>query len=168
MDVVKNILNSEIEQINRLEGRDGKPRINSEFFVNHPWLCLAMLAGYILVAIVMYVSPYMGVWWFAGFTAFLLFMSVMLLLEIKPTYRYQDIGVLDLRVCYNGEWYFSREISDGAIVQLLSSDDVSPRVKNRIQAIVRNKGSIDFYDVYDIARQDKQLNPTQDSVQVAH
>lgn len=168
MDVIKNILNSEIDRINRLEGRDGKPRINTEFFVNHPWLCIAMLVGYILVGIVMYVSPYMGLGWFAGFTAFLLFMSAMLLMEIKPTYRYEDIGVLDLRVCYNGEWYFSREISSDAVAQLLSSKEVSPRIKNRIEAIVRNKGAIDFYDVYDVARQDKLLHNTLASVQIAH
>jgi len=87
MDVIKSVLNSEIERINRLEGRDGKPRIKRDFFVNLPWLCLAMLAGYILVGIVMYVSPYMGLGWFIGFTAFLLFMSAMLVIEIKPSYR---------------------------------------------------------------------------------
>lgn len=168
MDVIKNILNSEIDRINRLEGRDGKPRINADFFVNHPWLCLAMLAGYILVGIVMYVSPYMGLGWFAGFTAFLLFMSAMLLMEIKPTYRYEDIGVLDLRVCYNGEWYFIREISDDAVQQLLASNDVSPNIKKRIETIVRNKGAIDFYDVYDLARQDKQQTNLMSSMQAAH
>jgi hypothetical protein len=73
MDVVKSILNSEIERINRAEGRDGKPRINSEFFINHPWLCLAMFVGYIAVGIVMYASPYMGLGWFAGFTVFNLY-----------------------------------------------------------------------------------------------
>ncbi|WAT02916.1 YlaC family protein [Rouxiella chamberiensis] len=153
MDVVKKILNSEIERINRAEGRDGKPRINSEFFANHPWLCLAMFVGYIAVGIVMYASPYMGLGWFAGFTAFLIFMAAMLLLEIKPTYRYEDIGVLDLRVCYNGEWFFSREISSDAVASLLASNDVSSRFKSHVQRIVQNKGGIDFYDVYDLARQ---------------
>jgi len=168
MDVIKSVLNSEIERINRLEGRDGKPRIKRDFFVNLPWLCLAMLAGYILVGIVMYVSPYMGLGWFIGFTAFLLFMSAMLLMEIKPTYRYEDIGVLDLRVCYNGEWYFSREISEDAVQQLLASNEVSTRIKNRIEAIVRNKGAIDFYDVYDLARQDKLQFAGSATAQAAH
>jgi len=153
MDVVKKILNSEIERINRAEGRDGKPRINSEFFINHPWLCLAMLVGYIAVGIVMYASPYMGLGWFAGFTFFLIFMSAMLLLEIKPTYRYEDIGVLDLRVCYSGEWFFIREISAEAVAKLLASNEVDSRFKSHVQRIVQNKGAIDFYDVYDLDRQ---------------
>ncbi|MFU2318233.1 YlaC family protein [Rahnella sp. PCH160] len=168
MDVIKNVLNSEIDRINRQEGRDGKARINGEFFVNHPWLCLAMLVGYIAVGVVMYFSPYMGIGWFIGFTAFLVFMSAMLLLEIKPVYRYEDIGVLDLRVCYNGEWYFSRELSAEAVTQILSAGSVSSWVKNRIESIVRNKGSIDFYDVYDLARlESQQQNPAR-TAQLAH
>ncbi|WP_112291187.1 YlaC family protein [Rahnella sp. AN3-3W3] len=169
MDVIKSVLNSEIDLINHQEGRDGKPRINAEFFVNHPWLCLAMLMGYIAVGIVMYVSPYMGIGWFIGFTAFLVFMSAMLLLEIKPVYRYEDIGVLDLRVCYNGEWYFSRELSSDAVQQILSSDSVSARIKNRIQSIVSHKGFVDFYDVYDLARlEQQQLPDPTGTAQLAH
>jgi hypothetical protein len=169
MDVIKSVLNSEIDRINHQEGRDGKPRINAEFFVNHPWLCLAMLVGYIAVGIVMYVSPYMGIGWFIGFTAFLVFMSAMLLLEIKPVYRYEDIGVLDLRVCYNGEWYFSRELSADAVQQILSSGSVSARIKNRIESIVSHKGFVDFYDVYDLARlEQQQLPDPTGTAQLAH
>jgi hypothetical protein len=168
MDVIKNVLNSEIDRINRQEGRDGRARVNVEFFVKHPWLCLAMLVGYIAVGIVMYVSPYMGIGWFIGFTVFLVFMSAMLLLEIKPVYRYEDIGVLDLRVCYNGEWYFSRELSEDAVQQILSAESVSAGVKNRIESIVKNKGFVDFYDVYDLARLEHQQPSTLNSVQLAH
>jgi len=168
MDVIKNVLNSEIDRINRQEGRDGRARVNVEFFVKHPWLWLAMLVGYIAVGIVMYVSPYMGIGWFIGFKAFLVFMSAMLLLEIKPVYRYEDIGVLDLRVCYNGEWYFSRELSEDAVRQILSAESVSAGVKNRIESIVKNKGFVDFYDVYDLARLEHQQPSTLNSVQLAH
>ncbi|WP_274873451.1 YlaC family protein, partial [Serratia marcescens] len=35
MDAIKSILVKEIEQINRREGRDGKPRFNSEFARTH-------------------------------------------------------------------------------------------------------------------------------------
>ncbi len=167
MDVVKSILNSEIERINRAEGRDGKVRLNSEFFINHPWLCLAMFIGYIAVGIVMYVSPYMGLGWFAGFTVFLIFMAAMLLLEIKPIYRYEDIGVLDLRVCYNGEWFFSREISPQAVNTLLESSTLDGKFKSHVQDIVKNKGAIDFYDVYDLDRQYPTKLPASQIVQIA-
>jgi len=50
MDVIKNVLNSEIDRINRQEGRDGRVRINVEFFVNHPWLCLRCWSGILRLA----------------------------------------------------------------------------------------------------------------------
>ncbi|WP_238149061.1 YlaC family protein [Arsenophonus endosymbiont of Aleurodicus floccissimus] len=30
-------------------------------------------------------------------------LAAALLFDIKPTYRFKDIGILNLRVCYNGE-----------------------------------------------------------------
>ncbi|WON78331.1 YlaC family protein [Serratia sp. UGAL515B_01] len=151
MDAIKNILVKEIEQINNQEGRDGKPRFNSEFARNHRWLCLAMFAGYFAVIAVMYPVPYMGFYSFLGFTVFVLFMFAMLLIEIKPVYRFEDIGVLDLRVCYNGEWYFTRTLSQQAIQALLNDPAIGTVLKARILEILANKGEIDFYDVYDLA-----------------
>lgn len=155
MGMIKNILVAEIEQINQRERRDGKPRFNSEFARNHPYLCLAMFTGYFAVVAVMYPVPYMGIAAFLGFTAFVLFMFAMLLIEIKPTYRFDDIGVLDLRVCYNGEWYFSRALSLQSVQKLLSEPSVNSELKVRVQEIVANKGEIDFYDVYDLAYRKK-------------
>ncbi|MFC0225713.1 YlaC family protein [Serratia aquatilis] len=151
MDTIKNILVKEIEQINSQEGRDGKPRFNIEFARDHRWLCFAMFAGYFAVIAVMYPVPYMGLYSFLGFTAFVLFMFAMLLIEIKPVYRFEDIGVLDLRVCYNGEWYFTRALSQQAIQTLLDEPAIGPALKARMLEIIANKGEIDFYDVYDLA-----------------
>lgn len=159
MDVIKNILMKEIEQINQQEGRDGKPRFNGEFARNHRYLCLAMFVGYLAVVAVMYPVPYMGLLAFFGFTAFVLFMFAMLLLEIKPVYRFEDIGVLDLRVCYNGEWYFTRALSPQAVQALLDEPSVSMALKARVQEIIAHKGEIDFYDVYDLAYSKKLDSP---------
>ncbi|QCR36470.1 YlaC family protein [Nissabacter sp. SGAir0207] len=156
MDAIKTILVREIAHINRAERRDGKARFNTEFFTKHPWLCLAMLIGYLAVGVVMYCSPYMGLGWFAGFTAFLLVVSAGLLMDIKPIYRYEDIGVLDLRVCVNGEWYFSRELPTAAVEEILAHPQVAGEIKNRMREIIRNKGMIDFYDVYDLARKQRR------------
>lgn len=160
MDTIKNILVAEIDQINRREGRDGKPRFNSEFARTHRWLCFAMFAGYFAVIAVMYPVPYMGLYAFLGFTAFVLFMFAMLLIEIKPVYRFEDIGVLDLRVCYNGEWYFTRALSPQAIQALLNEPTVSSVLKARMQEIIANKGEIDFYDVYDLAYAKRLATPS--------
>ncbi|QOT99123.1 putative membrane protein [Serratia marcescens] len=151
MDAIKSILVKEIEQINRRDGRDGKPRFNSEFARTHRYLCLAMFAGYFAVIAVMYQVPYMGIYAFLGFTAFVLFMFAMLLIEIRPVYRFEDIGVLDLRVCYNGEWYFTRALSPYAVQQLLEEPSIGAALKQKMRVIIGNKGEIDFYDVYDMA-----------------
>lgn len=160
MDSVKDILVKEIELINQQEGRDGKPRFNSEFARSHRWLCLSMFTGYFAVIAVMYPVPYMGLFSFLGFTAFVLFMFAMLLVEIKPVYRFEDIGVLDLRVCYNGEWYFTRVLSPQATKSLLNAPDINTALKARIREIIANKGNIDFYDVYDLAYS-KNISATQ-------
>jgi uncharacterized membrane protein len=137
MDAIKSILVKEIEQINRREGRDGKPRFNSEFARTHRYLCLAMFAGYFAVIAVMYQVPYMGMYAFLGFTAFVLFMFAMLLIEIRPV--------------YNGEWYFTRALSPYAVQQLLDEPSIGAALKQKMRVIIGNKGEIDFYDVYDMA-----------------
>ncbi|KYQ95347.1 hypothetical protein AWY96_18385 [Serratia plymuthica] len=157
MDAIKSILVKEIERINRQEGRDGKLRFNSEFAREHRYLCLAMFAGYFAVIAVMYQVPYMGFFSFLAFTAFVLFMFAMLMIEIKPVYRFEDIGVLDLRVCYNGEWYFTRALSPQSVKALLDEPSIGTTLKTRMQEIIANKGEIDFYDVYDLAYSKKPL-----------
>ncbi|MBI0237536.1 hypothetical protein HTP75_09805, partial [Yersinia pestis subsp. pestis] len=70
-------------------------------------------------------------------------------------------GVLDLRVCYNGEWFFSRALSTQAIDEILNNKNISDDFKLRFKHIISNKGEIDFYDVYDLAYMQKkpiQLN----------
>lgn len=155
MDMIKSILVKEIERINQCEGRDGKPRFDGEFARTHRYLCLAMFAGYFAVIAVMYPVPYLGFYAFIGFSAFVLVMSALLLIEIRPVYRFEDIGVLDLRVCYNGEWYFTRELSPHAVQQLLDEPSIGAWFKTRMREIIANKGEIDFYDVYDLAYRKK-------------
>lgn len=99
----------------------------------------------------MYLTPYFGTGYMIAFTLFFVLMSAILMMEIKPVFKFEDIGVLDLRVCYNGEWFFSRALSTQAIEEILNSKDISDDFKLRFKNILSNKGEIDFYDVYDLA-----------------
>lgn len=85
-------------------------------------------------------------------------MSAILMMEIKPVFKFEDIGVLDLRVCYNGEWFFSRALSTQAIDEILNNKNISDDFKLRFKHIISNKGEIDFYDVYDLAYMQNQFN----------
>lgn len=71
--------------------------------------------------------------------------------DIKPVYHFEDIGVLDLRVCYNGEWFVTEPVSDNAISKIIDSQDVSPAIKQEISRLIALKGMISFYDIYHVA-----------------
>lgn len=151
MDAVKTILLREIDTINQQEGRDGNPRLNLAFFYHHPYLCLSMIAGYIAVLGVIYFAPYFGFWSALFFTLFVIAMLFMLAVEIKPVYKFEDIGILDFRVCYIDEWYFTKALSQNSIHALLEERSIDERFKREIQRIYAHKGELDFYDVFYLA-----------------
>ena len=151
MDIIRKILTDDIARINLKEKRDGRLKFNSDFVYKHPYLCLAMLISYFFVLVLMYLTPYFGTGYMIAFTIFFVLMSAVLMMEIKPVFKFEDIGILDLRVCYNGEWFFSRALSQQAIDEILNSKSISDEFKIRFKHIISNKGEIDFYDVYDLA-----------------
>jgi Inner membrane protein YlaC len=151
MDIIKKILIDDIARINQKEKRDGQLKFNNDFFHKHPHLCLAMLVSYFFVFILMYLTPYFGTGYIIAFTVFFVLMSAVLMMEIKPIFKFEDIGILDLRVCYNGEWFFSRALSTQAIDKILNHKNISDDFKIRLKNIINNKGEIDFYDVYHLA-----------------
>ena len=167
MTEIQRLLTQTIDDLNSREKRDNRPRFSISFIRKHPGLFLAMYAALLATLAVMLLSETLvdSVWLLV--VLFVVF-NVFFFFDVNPRYRYEDIDVLDFRVCYNGEWYFSREISEDAVQQLLASNEVSTRIKNRIEAIVRNKGAIDFYDVYDLARQDKLQFAGSATAQAAH
>ncbi|ELX8378968.1 YlaC family protein [Providencia vermicola] len=151
MDIIKKILIEDLDTINKSEKRDGKPYFNSQFIANHPYLCIGMVAAYIPLAILVLYAPYFGLYWMLGFTALFIILAAVLLFDIKPVYRFEDIGVLDLRVCYNGEWFVTEKVSDTSIQKILDSNDVSSAIKQEITRLVELKGMVSFYDIYHIA-----------------
>lgn len=84
--------------------------------------------------------------WFA--TAFVLGMSLLMLMDINPKYRFEDIDTLDLRVCYNGEWYYVRAVSEQCLRAISNDPDIPQRIKQGIARLQEKKGEVDFYDIY--------------------
>ncbi|EKT58526.1 YlaC family protein [Providencia sneebia] len=151
MDIIQQILTEDLDSINKSEQRDGKPYFNSLFITNHPYLCVGMVAAYVPLAILVLYAPYFGLYWMIGLTALFILLAAVLLFDIKPVYRFEDIGVLDLRVCYNGEWFVTELVSDSAIQKILNANDVSEPIKQEIQRLISQKGMLSFYDIYHIA-----------------
>lgn len=148
MEDVKQILLREIETLNREEKRDNRPRASLNFLKSHPGLWASMYGCYFLTVALIFTTEFLGWPAFWGATLFVLLMSGLMLLDVNPRYRFEDIDTLDLRVCYNGEWYYVRTLSDAAIRDILSSSQVPDRVKQGINKLLSQKGEVDFYDVY--------------------
>lgn len=85
------------------------------------------------VALILFYAPYFGLPYLIGFTGLMLAMSVALSIDINPKYRFEDIDVLDLRVCYNGEWFTHRQISQDTLSKLLNNEYVSADIKTGIK-----------------------------------
>lgn len=53
--------------------------------------------------------------------------------DVYPRYRYEDIDVLDFRVCYNGEWYNTRFVPAALVEAILNSPRVADVQKEQLQ-----------------------------------
>ena len=85
---------------------------------------------------------------FVVFNAFFFF-------DVNPRYRYEDIDVLDFRVCYNGEWYNTRYVPDSLIEAILHSPRVEPEKKAQLSTMVSRKGNLSFYDIFSLEKGQK-------------
>ncbi|WP_428944201.1 YlaC family protein [Pantoea sp. FN060301] len=148
MNDIKQILLREIDTLNREEKRDNRPRFSLTFLKNHPGLWISMYLCYILTVALIFTTEFLGWPAFWGATLFVLLMSVLMLMDVNPRYRFEDIDTLDLRVCYYGEWYYIRTLSDAAVKEILASPTVPDKVKKGIEKLLSLKGEVDFYDVY--------------------
>lgn len=66
-----------------------------------------MLILYFFVLVLMYLIFYFGIGYMVVFIVFFVLMFVVFMMEIKFVFKFEDIGIFDLCVCYNGEWFFS-------------------------------------------------------------
>ncbi len=148
MDAIKQILLDEIDTLNRDELRDNRPRFSFSFLKTHPGLWALMYGCYALCVALIFSTDMLGwpAFWFA--TVFVLVMSFLMLMDINPKYRFEDIDTLDLRVCYNGEWYYVQPVSQQALDKIVSLPDAPERVRSGIARLMQQKGEVDFYDVY--------------------
>ncbi|EKM7811028.1 TPA: hypothetical protein MBD98_000212 [Klebsiella aerogenes] len=151
MTEIQRLLTNTIEELNEKEKRDNRPRFSISFIRNHPWLFVAMYAAFLATLIVMLRSETLvdSVW-------LLIVLFVLLngffFFDVYPRYRYEDIDVLDFRVCYNGEWYNTRFVPGQLIDGILQSPQVAHEQKAQLQKMIATKGELSFYDVFTLTR----------------
>ena len=153
MTEIQQLLTNTIDELNVKEKRDNRPRFSISFIRNHPGLFIAMYLAFFATLVVMMRSDTLAdsVWllWllFALLNGFFFF-------DVYPRYRYEDIDVLDFRVCYNGEWYNTRYVPQQLIERIMQSPRVAGEQKTQLQKMVATKGELSFYDIFSLTRVD--------------
>lgn len=154
MTEIQHLLTETIDTLNREEKRDNRPRFSISFIRNHPGLFIAMYVGWLATLVVMLTSETLvdSVWLLV---VLFVLMNGFFFFDVNPRYKYEDIDVLDLRVCYNGEWYNTRYVPPSLIDAILHSPRVEPEKKSLLSAMVNSKGNLSFYDIFSL---DKETN----------
>ncbi len=152
MNEIQRLLTNTIEKLNVTEKRDNKPRFSISFIRKHPALFIGMYIGLFATLWVMMASETLAdeAWLLIVLFAVL---NVFFFFDVNPRYRYSDIDVLDLRVCYNGEWYNTRNVPTTLINDILHSPLVDDEQKSLLNTMLDRKGELSFYDVYSLTRQ---------------
>ncbi|WP_202302061.1 YlaC family protein [Dryocola clanedunensis] len=151
MTEIQRLLNETIEQLNVVEKRDNRPRFSISFIRKHPGLFFGMWIGWFATLIVMMQSETLaGSVWLLNVLFILL--NGFFFFDVNPRYHYSDIDVLDLRVCYNGEWYNTRNVPLALIDKILQSPQVEDQQKSLLHTMLTRKGELSFYDIFSLAR----------------
>lgn len=151
MSEIRRLLTQTIEELNRREKRDNRPRFSISFLRRFPWLCLAMYLGFAATFVVMQRSDTLAdsVWLLV---VLFILLNGFFFFDVAPRYRYDDIDVLDFRVCYNGEWYNTRFVPEELVESILSSPQVAQQQKDQLRKMLATKGALSFYDIFTLAR----------------
>lgn len=131
MTEIQRLLTETIDDLNVREKRDNRPRFSISFIRKYPGLFIGMYVARFATLAVMLQSETLvdSVW-------LLVVLFVILngfLFDVAPRYRFEDIDVLDFRVCYNGEWYNTRFVPPALIETILHSPRVDGERKAQLQ-----------------------------------
>ena len=147
MTEIQRLLTETIESLNTREKRDNKPRFSISFIRKHPGLFIGMYVAFFATLAVMLQSETLSgsVWLLV---VLFILLNGFFFFDVYPRYRYEDIDVLDFRVCYNGEWYNTRFVPEA----ILNSPRVADVHKEQLQKMIVRKGELSFYDIFTLAR----------------
>lgn len=151
MSEIQQLLTRTINELNSIEKRDNRPRFSISFIRRFPGLFIAMYLGFLATWIVMYRSETLADSQWLLVVLFIV-MNGFFFFDVAPRYRYEDIDVLDFRVCYNGEWYNTRFVPDALIDSIMQSPRVAEPQKSQLKKMIATKGELSFYDIFTLTR----------------
>ncbi|CAQ90053.1 conserved hypothetical protein; putative inner membrane protein [Escherichia fergusonii ATCC 35469] len=153
MTEIQRLLTETIDDLNKREKRDNKPRFSISFIRKHPGLFIGMyVAWFATLAVMLQSETLVGSVWLL--VVLFILLNGFFFFDVYPRYRYEDIDVLDFRVCYNGEWYNTRFVPPTLIEAILHSPRVNGVQKEQLQKMIARKGDLSFYDIFTLARSD--------------
>lgn len=155
MTEIQRLLTETIDDLNVREKRDNKPRFSISFIRKHPGLFIGMyIAWFATLAVMLQSDTLIGSVWLL--VVLFILLNGFFFFDVAPRYRYEDIDVLDFRVCYNGEWYNTRFVPPALVETILESPRVNREQKTQLQKMLSRKGELSFYDIFTLARAEAQ------------
>lgn len=131
MTEIQRLLTETIESLNTREKRDNKPRFSISFIRKHPGLFIGMYVAFLPPRSDVAVETLSGSVWLL--VVLFILLNGFFFFDVYPRYRYEDIDVLDFRVCYNGEWYNTRFVPAALVEAILNSPRVADVHKEQLQ-----------------------------------
>ncbi|MFQ7389030.1 MAG: YlaC family protein [Escherichia sp.] len=151
MTEIQRLLTETIESLNTREKRDNKPRFSIVLSVNiRGCLSVCTLLFFATLAVMLQSETLSGSVWLL--VVLFILLNGFFFFDVYPRYRYEDIDVLDFRVCYNGEWYNTRFVPAALVEAILNSPRVADVHKEQLQKMIVRKGELSFYDIFTLAR----------------
>lgn len=155
MTEIQRLLTETIDDLNVREKRDNKPRFSISFIRKHPGLFIGMyIAWFATLAVMLQSDTLVGSVWLL--VVLFILLNGFFFFDVAPRYRYEDIDVLDFRVCYNGEWYNTRFVPPALVETILEFPRVNREQKTQLQKMLSRKGELSFYDIFTLARAEAQ------------
>lgn len=131
MTEIQRLLTETIESLNTREKRDNKPRFSISFIRKHPAVYRYVRCFFATLAVMLQSETLSGSVWLL--VVLFILLNGFFFFDVYPRYRYEDIDVLDFRVCYNGEWYNTRFVPAALVEAILNSPRVADVHKEQLQ-----------------------------------
>lgn len=131
MTEIQRLLTETIESLNTREKRDNKPRFSISFIQTSGAVYRYVRCFFATLAVMLQSETLSGSVWLL--VVLFILLNGFFFFDVYPRYRYEDIDVLDFRVCYNGEWYNTRFVPAALVEAILNSPRVADVHKEQLQ-----------------------------------
>lgn len=147
-DQLENLLQQELDTINRAENRNDRPYFDVSFIREYPGLYGLMWFLFVITMALLLYSASFGMTEYIVCAAIFAVCNFFFFFHIDPAYKVKDIDRGALKNCYTGDWYMEIHVREAFINTLLAGDVLSDEEKARLKNQYAKKGYLYFADIY--------------------